>query len=1116
MQGDSTQPGDRGGPPPAMPTFGVEELIGGRYRIQRFLGQGAAGEVYAARDLQLGADVALKVLRPGGPSEGISTEWFKREILLARRVSHPNVCRIFDLGVHLLKTAAGTERPVLFLSMELLDGRTLVRRIEEEGPYDEAAAAAIVGQLAVGLGAAHRAGVVHRDLKSSNILLVAGAEGERAVITDFGLAREQEVPSGAAGLTGTGGVLGTPAYMAPEQVEGKRAGARADLYAFGVVLFEMLTGRLPFEGETPLSMAVKRLNSDPLPIESLRSDLSPRMRAVVRRCLERDPADRFGDALEIPAALEGQASTLSPRLRRRRLVVALVAGFAVVGGWAIWRTTAGPAPVADPELEPLTSRLARRSVAVLGLRNATGRAESAWLSAALAEMLSTELAASDALRAVPGETVALASSDLGLEPAESLSAPALARLRRAVDADWLLLGSYTALGEPGRAKLRLDLRLQRADGESDLPLSIEGSEAELFDLVGEAGRVLRRTLGAREPVESGAEPARSALPETTEAVRLYSQGLEKLRASEPVAARELLESALVADPEAPLAWSALARAWSDLGYAGRALDAARTAWEKSARLPRAESLLVEGRFRLASGDWDPAIANFRALWRFYPDDLEQGLNLAGALLEAERAKDVPAVVNELRALAEPARSDPRVDLAEARAADGLSDFRGQLAAARRAEERARAVGSRRLAARAWYEQGVAHRKLGDPAASRSALLEARRIFASAGDRGGVALALQSLANLERGQGKLDEAAALFAEARATFAALGNRQREARAELSQGLVVSQQGDLAAALDLYRSALTKLREVGDRRGAAAAGANVGTMLYELGDLAGGISHHEQALSEFRALGDESRAIVSLQNIAQMRIDRAELGAARTALEQTLAAARRIGDRAGEGYAVKALGDVAAESGDQDAARREYEAALKIFTEAGEEPWRRVTELALAVLARDRGEAAAAELELARLVDEFGRAGMANDRDEAALQRARTLIALGRATEATPIAGEVTARAAAGDSRRVSHLARVTAAELALARRDPAAARRELVADLESAQRAGITLQILETRALLARAAAAAGDPAARRQASELAAEVTRAGCGRILMLLEAPLPGAPRIDEPAPTL
>lgn len=1098
MHEDSTDSGTPRGARPDLPTFVPEELVGGRYRIVRFLGQGATGEVYAARDLELGAEVALKVLRPRSGGDSPSIERFKREILLARRVSHPNVCRIFDLGVHLVDRD-GAREPALFLTMELLDGVTLVRRIEERGPLGEAEAVVVARQLAAALEAAHAVGVVHRDFKSSNIILVGGPDEERAVVTDFGLARDERQPSGASGLTAVGGVLGTPAYMAPEQVEGRRATPRSDLYAFGVVLYEMVSGELPYEGESPLSVAVKRLHEEPVPLESRRPELSARFRAVVRRCLERAPEDRFVDAQEAVRALAGEAPALAPRRRRRRWLAAAVAAAALGGGWAVWRALApGDRPAggsATAGTEP--ARAERSSVAVLGLRNATGRAETAWLSSALAEMLTTELAASEALRAVPGETMARVAADLRLQPSDSLARATLGRLRRAAGSDWVLLGSYTALGAAAGGKLRLDLRLQRTDGERDLPFSVEGSEAEIFDLVGRAGRTLRGRLGARESsAVAPADPVRAAMPGTEAAVRLYSQGLEKLRGGEPLAARELLEGALAEDAEAPLAWAALARAWTELGYADRALEAARGAWERRSRLPRAEGLAVEARFRMASREWAPAIEIYRALWKFYPDDLDQGLALGGALLDADRAGDALALALELQALGGSAEHDPRVDLLEARAAEGLSDFRRQLAAAQRAAAKADAAGSRSLHARALHEQGVAQRKLGDAAASRTALLRSRALAAEAGDRAAVALALQSLGNLERAQGRPQESAALFAEARAMFSALGNVQREARAELSQGLAVSALGDPAGALALYESALVKLRRVGDRRAAATALANLGTMHYELGDLARSLERQTEALAEFRALGDASRTVTSLQNLAQIHLDRAELAAAQAALDESLESARRIGDRAGEGYALKALADLALERGDRELARRRYDEALAVYRAAGQESWVRLTEMALAVLASDAGRRAEAETELARLAGEFERAGAVHDRDEAALQRVRTLVASERAGEAATAAGDLLARAVRSDSRRVRHLARLADAELALASGDLARTRRALAADLLESRRGGFALQTLEVRVLEARAAEHGGDARATRLREEALAEARRLGCGRLV--------------------
>ncbi len=1075
------------------PLFQPGEVLAGRYRIDRFLGAGASGEVYAASDNQLATSVALKALLLGRRHDTHTFERFKREILLARRVSHPNVCRIFDLGSH---APPGSAAPVHFLTMELLEGETLQARIEEGGRFEEAEAVPIVRQVAAALAAAHGAGIVHRDLKSSNILLVGeGAAPRRAVVTDFGLARETQVDSSS--LTMTGGVVGTPAYMAPEQVEGRTADARSDIYALGVVLYEMLSGHLPFEGGSPLSVAARRLRKPPTPLESFRPDLSERARAVVGRCLEREAAARFPSALDVARAFEGE---IAARRRRPWRWIAGLAAFGLVGALSMLWLVEPPVGLGSPDRAMVAA--ARPSFAVLGLRDASDRAETAWLGSALGEMLTTELAAGGSLRAVPGETVSRVRADLALAPSEALAPDSLARLGRALAADLVLLGAYTALGAEGERRIRLDLRLQRTDGGGDLPLSVEGSEQELFDLAARAGEALRGALGLRATArtEAGAE-LRALLPSRGDALRLYSEGLDRLRAGDALAARERFEAALVEEPDSALTWEGLARAWQLLGYDERALGAAREAAQRAPGLPRAEAMRVEARLRLAERDWERAIELHRALWRFYPDDPEGGLELANALLEADRSGEASTVVAELRRLPAPARDDPRIDLAAARAADGVSDYRLQLEAARAAAAKAASSGARSLLARAGYEEGLALRRLGELDASHAALTESRRLAAAVGDRSSLGVSLQALANLERSRGRLDEAAALFAEARAIFGAIGSRQREARAELAQGLLASERGDLDGALELYLAALDKLREVGDRRGAAAALSNVGTMLSERGDLAGALARHEEAIAEFRAIGDEARIVVSLQNIAQIRLERGDLDGARRALDEELTIARQLSNPLSLGYALKARGELAAEAGDIASARTQIGEARGAFEQAGNEPWQLLSEMALATVALQAGDPAGAAVELERLARAFEAAGMADDGAEAQIQRLRALIAAGDEATARSLAGPGLERAERDPSQRLRHLAAMARAELEMASGRPAEAQHRLERQARDCDRAGLALLALEARSGAALAARAAGAPEAEELLGAARAEAERLGSGRLSRRLGA---------------
>src|ERR1700722_219315 len=284
--------------------FSKAQILAGRFRILRFVARGGMGEVYEAEDLELRERVALKTVRFEMADNERTIERFKREIQLGRKVTHPNVCRTFDVFRHVEQTEQGESRETLVVSMELLRGTTLSQRIGLESRLTTDKALPIVEQIAAGLQAAHDVGVIHRDFKSANVILVPAEgtpAGVRAVVTDFGLAHA--VTGDVASLTGSLDVVGTPAYMAPEQLEGKEITPATDTYALGIVMFEMLTGKVPFAGGTVISTAMRRLNEQAPSPRELVGDLDPRWESVVLRCLERVPEQRFASAADVAKAL---------------------------------------------------------------------------------------------------------------------------------------------------------------------------------------------------------------------------------------------------------------------------------------------------------------------------------------------------------------------------------------------------------------------------------------------------------------------------------------------------------------------------------------------------------------------------------------------------------------------------------------------------------------------------------------------------------------------------------------------------------------------------------------------------------------------------------------------
>src|ERR671921_710594 len=259
-------------------------VLDDRYDVVRPLGSGGMGEVYLARDRVLGRDVALKVLRGQYAGDEEFAERFKREAMSAASLSHPNIVQIYDRGE--------TEEGASYIAMEYVPGGTLKERISKEGPLEATDAASSGAQVAEALGAAHDRGMVHRDIKPQNVLLAARGG---AKVADFGIARA----GSSATISRTGSVIGTAGYMSPEQALGNPATPKSDLYSLGVVLYEALTGELPYTADNPIAVSMKHVNEPLRPPIEIDPSIPEGMNALVTKLLAKDPEDRYADADEL-------------------------------------------------------------------------------------------------------------------------------------------------------------------------------------------------------------------------------------------------------------------------------------------------------------------------------------------------------------------------------------------------------------------------------------------------------------------------------------------------------------------------------------------------------------------------------------------------------------------------------------------------------------------------------------------------------------------------------------------------------------------------------------------------------------------------------------------------
>ena len=1083
-----------------MQRLAAGSLLAGRYRILELLGVGGMGMVYRAADERLGLTVAVKVLRPDLGSDRRWLDRFQQELVLARQVSHPNVVRIHDIG---------NDGDLVFLTMDFVPGRSLGDLLAERTRLPPQQAVGIARQLALGLEAAHRAGVVHRDLKPGNVLIdeSAGDGTPRAAITDFGIARSLA----GSGLTLPGTVLGTLGYLSPEQARGEAVDGRSDLYALGLMLYEMLTGELPFSAATEAEMLAQRMTGAPR-LRWASGDVPPSLRALVQRLLARDPARRCQSAGEVVQALDagGRSALLSPRARR--IALAAAALLALLGiGWALRERAQRPrqatAAATAGAPAPAASAAARHAVALLPLADDTGRPDLAWVATGMPEMLAASLAESPQLRVLDSQRVFHTLEDLKLPrgPLPELEARRLAAL---LDADRLVAGRVRTAG----GRLRIDLSLLATDppGVPPAALHAEAAEGEAFRLVEELGGILRRQLAVPP---AAAEPVASRSPE---ALTAYSQGAASLRRGDALAAVPALERAVAADPRYAAAWVQLARAREALGREAPAREAARRAVEalgpESSRAAY-EARAVEARL---AGRPDRAQEILDRLLARYPDDVEARVELADAYGEQGR---LDRAIAALQGAVRLAPHHPRAWFL-------LGKYSILAGDARRAvdEHLVRALvvqnqlGSEQGRADVLNAFGVAYRDLGEMDRAAESYGQAAIVRKRIGDERGYATTLRNLANIHVVRGEYAAAQAQLTEALALLQRLGDAPGIADIYNEFGVLAEQRGSYEEALERYRQALRVRRDLGNDLALAQSFSNVGFVCYLLGRYDDALVYWRQGLDLAKQGGDPHGIVLATQNLGQLELARGDWDEAVKSFLTALSSSRELGMKEATAVSLGNLGRLAQYQGRPGAALASYGEALAVLRELGDRRGLAEFTLAAAEAELELGMTAAAGERL-RAAGELLSAGK-NDEQQAELDRLRGELLLAPPAPATQgTAGDRAAAvaalrravaAAAASHGVIEHLAtRLSAADLPGAGGAALAGLERLRAEAETLGNARLRLRAAEA---VARAALAAGDPgraqrAARAGLERAAACGSYAGAWRLHLLLARALERGP---------
>jgi len=590
--------------------FSIGALIADRYRVEVLLGHGGMGEVYRAHDELIGEKVALKTLRANLADDPEFVDRFRREVQLARKVTHASVCRVFEAGVHVGSGAA----PVHFFAMQLLEGETLAVRVRRDGALRSDEALPIAVHLAEGLDAAHAVGIIHRDLKSSNVMFCGG----RAVIMDFGLARAALVegirPHADRSFTAGSQVLGTVAYMSPEQLSGGTVTPASDIYSFGVVLFEIATGRLPFNDPHIIRSAMERAKEGAPDVRTMAPEVDAQWAAVIARCLQRDPAKRFPTAGSV-------AKHLQPRWRppmvywtRRQWLATGVAAAAAAGGVALV-----PAVLRSYGQGTVLPEGAELFLGTIENLTADGRLD------ALTELFRSQLAQSVRVNVINAARVdemlkrMRVADDAPIDPGELREAAW--RLNAALS----VYGSVTRVGLDYVLNVQAEARGSRPDIPRTKPLrSFSASDpAALMRAVRDASLWIREVVG--ESTESIGSFDRLPADTTTsswEALMYFSRGQRFYMRNEWDQATLEFESALREDADFTLA--AMRRA--DILMSQNRQISGITQWRAAIGMldkravTRAEELYGRGMFAFDSGDMEAAERYARTWSNEYPHD----------------------------------------------------------------------------------------------------------------------------------------------------------------------------------------------------------------------------------------------------------------------------------------------------------------------------------------------------------------------------------------------------------------------------------------------------------------------------------------------------------------
>lgn len=896
-------------PPPSQPLLETASIIGGRYEILEMLGVGGMGEVYKARDLALGRLVAFKVIRPELASSPAIIDRFKQEILLSSNVTHKNVIRIYDLG-----EADGMK----FITMEYVDGRDLRAVLHDRGKFSPREAIDVIRQVCYALEAAHAVGVIHRDLKPQNIMCEPGG---RILVMDFGLARTLE----DNGLTQSGNLVGTLEYMSPEQALAKEIDQRSDIFALGIIFYELLSGRSPYQAHSAVASLILRTQENVEPLSHLDPSIPENLSGIVSKSLEREVDHRYQSAAALRADLDayeaGGDAAASLTFRSVSGTPSKLSGIRTAWKWIA--TAVGVLLLALTGLllrgrsgkptAPTSPAASAVSLAVFPLRNASGISSLDWMSASLADMISTAVGQSTHLRTVSPERMRQIYADLRLTPESTIDDPTLHRLAEFASADTTVSGQYTRIGD----QLYIEVAVADLKNGRSTTLKAQSTDKDLPSAVNGLADSIRKNLSLSS-ADLKAVQAQSIQPTSTsvDALRDYNEGLAMTRAGRNIDALGRLSSAIDSDSRFALAYALLSHIKAELGYQAEAEQISRRAIElsESQNLPALARSLIQANHLRVTRQNDKAIEAYQSLARNLPNDEDLKYVLSSLYIETS---DYEKARTETSSLLK----------------DNPKSIRGL------------------------WQMGVIEITSNNPQAALDPLNQALSLTIQTDNQESKALVLLCIGISYRLLNKPEDALRNYQESIAINERIGQKRGVAAGLAEMAQVQASSGNSDGALASYQKGLKLLREIGMTKEVGDTLMDMGTLLLDRGQTDQALAAYQEALHTQRESRDENFEALCLSNIASVYASRGDTGSALTYYQQALQLREKLGVPGFIADTLAGIGRIYAHDG-------QYDDALKSF----------VRGLDLARKANDPREAALISHDMGLVFVERGRYGAA----------------------------------------------------------------------------------------------------------------------------------------------